>query len=167
MNIFIPKMYKKDIFDIDYNKLKENNYKLIIFDLDNTIGKIKQKECDLKTSNLLTKLSKDFIVIVASNSLKKRVDTFLKDISIDRFSFSLKPSSRVLKKIKKKYNVEYKDIVIIGDQLLTDILLGNRFNLYTILVDKLDRYDLKKTKVNRFFENIIKKKNKFKEGEYY
>ena len=42
MNLFIPKMYVKDIFSINYNKLKNNGYKIIIFDLDNTIGNIKE-----------------------------------------------------------------------------------------------------------------------------
>ena len=74
---FIPKMYVKDIFSIDYNKLKDLGYKLIIFDLDNTIGSIKETKCRKETSLFLNSLMKDFKVIVASNSGKGRVSNFL------------------------------------------------------------------------------------------
>ena len=58
-------------------------------------------------------------------------------------------------------------MVIIGDQLLTDILVGNRKGLLTILVDQIDSYDLRKTRINRKIEKIIKKKYNMKKGEYY
>ena len=58
-------------------------------------------------------------------------------------------------------------MVIVGDQLLTDILVGNRKNLLTILVDKKGRKDFKITKFNRYFEDKIRKKYKIKKGEYY
>jgi len=59
MKIFIPRMYQKDIFRINYQKLKEKGYKLIIFNLDNTIGTIDTEECDLKTTTI--KLPQEFI----------------------------------------------------------------------------------------------------------
>ena len=37
MNKYIPDMYYKSIFDIDYEKLVKQNIKLLLFDLDNTI----------------------------------------------------------------------------------------------------------------------------------
>lgn len=167
MSLFIPKQYQKDIFNIDYDYLKKNNYKIIIFDLDNTIGKVKDKVCDIKTSNFINELNKKFIVIIASNSRKKRVYSFCKELECEKLYFSLKPSLKVLRKIKHKYNINYENMVIVGDQLLTDILLGNRKGLMTILVDKKGEYDLKKTKINRVIEGFIKKKYNLKEGDYY
>ena len=167
MSIFIPKIYQKDIFSIDYKLLKEKDINLIIFDLDNTIGKIKDKVCDEVTSKFINNLNKEFIVIIASNSLKKRVLLFSNSIECEKYYFSLKPLSFVLRKLKKKYNIDYKNMAIVGDQMLTDIFLGNRLGLLTILVDQIDKYDLAKTKINRKIEKIIKKKHKFKNGEYY
>ena len=40
MNKYLPDIYKKSIFDINYKKLKEESIKCLIFDLDNTIAKI-------------------------------------------------------------------------------------------------------------------------------
>ena len=155
MKIFIPKMYVKDIFSINYDKLKEEGYKLIIFDLDNTIGDIKETICTKKTVNFLNNLNKEFIIIVGSNSSKKRVLRFCQNLECDKYYFSLKPTSKLLLKIKKKYNINYDKMVIVGDQLLT------------ILVDQINEKDFKITKINRIIENMIKKKYNIKKGEYY
>ena len=167
MSLFIPKIYVKDIFSIDYKKLIYDGYKIIIYDLDNTIGNIKDKVCDDNTVTFLNKLNKEIKVIIASNSGKKRVLNFCQDLECDKYYFCLKPLSIVLSKIKKKYNINYNEMVIVGDQLLTDIFLGNRKKLLTILVDKKADADLNITKINRKVENIIKKKYKLKKGEYY
>ena len=167
MKIFIPKMYQKDIFSINYEKLNSLGYKLIIFDLDNTIGSIKEEKCNRKTTDFINDLINDFKVVVASNSYKERVKNFCKDLKCDYFYLSLKPTLRSIRKIKKKYRVSYKEMVIIGDQIMTDIFVGNRKGLLTILVDPIKNIDFKITKFNRKLESIINKKNKVVRGNYY
>jgi len=167
MDLFIPKMYLKDIFSIDYKKLINLGYKLIIFDLDNTIGRIDEEICSKETTDFLNALNKKIKIVVASNSLKSRVSKFCQNLSCDYFYLSLKPTTKVIKKISKKYQVDYKDMVIVGDQVVTDILAGNRLNLMTILVDKIGENDLKITGFNRKLEGYLNKKNNIKKGRYY
>ena len=38
MALYKPTMYKKNIFDIDYEQLKKKGIKCLVFDLDNTLG---------------------------------------------------------------------------------------------------------------------------------
>ena len=73
MKIFIPKMYQKNIFTINYNKLKQAGIKLLIFDLDNTLGSIDETVINEDTKNFLTNLATNFQIVIASNSKKKRV----------------------------------------------------------------------------------------------
>ena len=60
---------------------------------------------------------------------------------------------------------------MIGDQLVTDIFVGNRMTGYTILVDPMGKRDLKITTLNRFIERKIfrhfEKTKQMKKGEYY
>ena len=167
MKIFIPKMYKKDIFSIDYSKLKELGYELLIFDLDNTIGSVKDKVCKEETANFLNNLTKDFKIVIASNSIRRRVEIFSKNINCEVFSLSLKPTLKSIRKIHKKYDIDYSKMVMIGDQILTDILVGNRKKIFTILVDPLDKVDFKITGFNRKLESIINAKNNLIRGNYY
>ena len=83
----------------------------------------------------------------------------------------MKPSTRGLRKIKRNYNLKKKEMCMIGDQIVTDILAGNRFKIMTILVDPLGTKDLKITGINRKLEaRIVKryeKKGIFERGKYY
>ena len=63
MPIFKPFMYKKNIYEIDYKKLKDMGVKCLIFDLDNTLGLISHKECPKETKELIKKLKKDLIIL--------------------------------------------------------------------------------------------------------
>ena len=171
MNLFRPNMYKKNIFEIDYNKLKKQGITCLIFDLDNTLGLIEHEKCPLKTKKLLKELQKDFLILISSNNTKKRIAPYLKDLGIGGVAFSLKPSTKGLRKIKKHYNLNKKEMVMIGDQIVTDILSGNRYKIMTILVDPLGEKDLRITGLNRKIEaRIIKYYNyrgMFERGKYY
>ena len=171
MNLFRPDMYKKDIFEIDYQKLKDKGIKCLIFDLDNTLGLLEHERCPAKTKKLLKGLQKDFLILISSNNTKKRIKPYLKDLGIGGVAFSLKPLTRGLRKIKRNYGLKKKEMVMIGDQIVTDILSGNKFKIMTILVDPLGKKDLKITGFNRMIENKIinryEKKEVFKRGKFY
>lgn len=170
--LFYPKMYKKSIFEIPYDKLKNKKIKVLLFDLDNTIGKIEEGTASKEVQTLIKKLSKDFkIAIVSNNSSKKRVGGFAESLNVDYFYFAKKPSTKCIRKAMKKYVVSPDNIAMIGDQIITDILAANRIKCMSILVDPLAKKDLKITYLNRFIENrIIKHYNRkdiFARGEYY
>ena len=171
MNLFRPDMYKKDIFEIDYQELKDKGIKCLIFDLDKTLGLLEHERCPAKTKKLLKGLQKDFLILISSNNTKKRIKPYLKDLGIGGVAFSLKPLTRGLRKIKRNYGLKKKEMVMIGDQIVTDILSGNKFKIMTILVDPLGKKDLKITGLNRAIETkIIKYYNKrglFERGKYY
>ena len=166
-----PKMYKKNIFDINYSKLKELGIKCLIFDLDNTIALIDQDLITEETKKMLLDLKKDFRIIIISNNKEKRVKKYGDILECDYVYYAKKPFSSGFRRIKKKYNLEKKEMAIIGDQLITDILGGNKFGIYPILVDPMAKKDLKITYFNRFLERKIlkryKRKGIMKKGEYY
>ena len=171
MNKFKPTMYRKNIFEIDYKKLKELGITCLVFDLDNTLGLISEKECPRKTKKLIKELQEDFLVLISSNNTGERLKPYLEDLGVGGVAWSMQPSTRGLRKIKKDYKLKKKEMVMIGDQMVTDIFAGNRFRIMTILVDPLGEKDLKITGLNRKIESaIIKhyvKRNVFERGRYY
>lgn len=167
MSIYIPKMYYKDIYCVNYDRLKEKKIKYLIFDLDNTLGLINDKVCNLKTKNLLNELKKEFKIIIASNNNFERVKTFIDNLDVDIIAFALKPSSKIYRYVKKNYTKNMNEVAIIGDQIVTDIIAGNRFKILSILVDPKGEKDLKITGLNRLIEKYLMKKIKFQRGEYY
>ncbi len=168
---YIPDMYRKTITDIDYGRLKELGIKCLIFDLDNTIALIDEKKISTSTKKLLDSLKKEFTIVVMSNNFEKRIKEFCNPIGAPYISFAMKPFINGFKKVQKRFSFKKDEMCIIGDQLMTDILGGNRFGIYTVLVDPLAKKDLKITSLNRRMEaQKIKKLTKMKlleRGNYY
>ena len=155
MSKFKPRSYYKSIFDVNYNLLKKHNIKVIIFDLDNTIITIDEDYPSDKVKELFKKISKDFKVFIASNNKKERVRRIGKYMDVHAFYSVVKPTKKIKKLLLKKYDVKMNEIAIIGDQVITDIFMGNRLHMYTILVDPLGEKDLKITYFNRWLEGKI------------
>lgn len=171
MSYFKPDVYQKNIFDINYDKLYKKGIHYLIFDLDNTLALLEEKECPPRVKELITNLKKKFKVIMISNNVSSRIKPYKEELEIDTVSLALKPLTRGLRKIKKLYKCEKKEMIMIGDQVVTDILSGKLFGISTCLVEPLSDKDLKITGFNRKVEDIIlnkyEKKKIFERGKYY
>lgn len=167
MRIFKPRMYYKSIFDINYDILKKKNVKVLIFDSDNTIITYDEKVPNEKVVELFKRLSNNFKVFIASNNKKERVRIIGNHLNVHAFYSVVKPTKKIRKLLLRKFSVKMEEVAVIGDQIVTDIFMGNRLHMYTILVDPLSDKDLKITYFNRWLERGIMKRIKLKRGEYY
>lgn len=168
---FLPDIYSESIFTIDYKKLKENNIKCLLFDVDNTITPAKEEKMCKETKKLFDKLKKDFKVILFSNNFPKRIQKFGDFYDVDIECLCVKPFSYKYKKILRKYKYNKNEIAAIGDQLLTDIQGGNKVGITTILIEPVSHIDETETWLNRRIETVIFKKFENKKllikGRYY
>ena len=172
MYIFLPDIYQKSIYSIDYESLKNAGVKIILFDLDNTIIPISETEPTKRLKDLICDIKLIGIKpIIMSNSGKKRVSPFKEGLIVDAACSSRKPFKSKYKKILNIYNVKPEEVAAVGDQLITDVFGANRMGLVSILVNPISTNDFKKTKINRFFENLIIKhfssRGVFERGKYY
>jgi HAD superfamily phosphatase (TIGR01668 family) len=167
INYLSPKYYFDKISDIDFNKLKQKNIDTILLDLDNTLVPWYNSYIDPEIYNWLNNIKmNNFKVCIISNGLSIRVKRISKELGFPFISNAIKPSTRSVIKALKMLNSKPENTVIIGDQIFTDILAGNRLGLTTILVKPLAKVELITTKFIRIIEKkIIKyliKKNKIK-----
>ena len=172
MDNFIPDMYQKSIYHINYEKLKEDGIKCLLFDLDNTCVPFKDKEPNKKLVDLFERLKDmDFKVIIFSNATKKRITPFKNGLNVDCSAKSKKPNTNKLMKVIKMFGYDLSEVVLIGDQLFTDILCGNRAGIKTVLVNPMSKDDLIFTKFFRYFERKkfkkFAKKGILVKGKYY
>lgn len=171
MDIFIPDLYQKSIYDINYKKLKNSGIKCLLFDLDNTLVPYTTKEPSKKIKDLFQELSSDFKVIIMSNSGKNRLRPFKEKLNVDVAYNSRKPLKKKYKKIFEIYNFKPEEIAAIGDQLMTDVFGGNRVGITTVFINRIGPVEPITTRFNRIWERkLIKKFNKkgvLIPGEYY
>ena len=172
MEKYIPDVYQKSIYAIDYSKLKENGIKCLLFDLDNTLAPYSIKNADEKLVELFSHLKEmGFQVIIFSNRFKKRVKPFKEELEVDCCANARKPHPKHFTRILKEYRLAENEVAIIGDQIMTDIVGGNKVGITTILVNPISLREPFWTKPNRFLEKRVMKKlnnhDLFFKGRYY
>lgn len=172
MEEYLPDIYQKSIYTIDYSKLLNRGIKCILFDLDNTIVPPDSNEHSQKAKDLFTSLKqKGFKIIIYTNSPKIRLKGFKAFFGVDGVSNACKPFTGKLRKLLKDYGYAENEVAIIGDQIMTDIKVGNKVGITTILINPICNRDFIITKFQRLLERRKIKKLRdhdlFWQGRYY
>lgn len=172
MDKYVPDIYQESIFTINYDQLLERGIKCLLFDLDNTLVKVKEKVPSDKVKDLFDKLkAKGFKIVIFSNSPRKRVRLFKNALEVDCCPFACKPFSRKFLSVIKIYDLKFSEVAIIGDSIMDDIYGGNKVGITTILINQLAPKEFLIASLKRKREkNILKKlrdQNLFTKGRYY
>ncbi len=151
-----PDIYVTDILKITPLFLEKIGIKGIICDLDNTIIGWDQDDLNEEIIKWFDILKQgDFQICLLSNGLHKRVNTIAEALGVDAIPAALKPRRKSFLKAMDKLQMVKEDIVVIGDQLFTDIWGGKRIGLRTILVRPLREKELYWTRFIRQIEKRV------------
>ncbi|MDQ0231561.1 YqeG family HAD IIIA-type phosphatase [Metabacillus malikii] len=153
---FLPGEYVKSIYHISPRQLSDRGIKGIITDLDNTLVEWDREEATPQLIEWFKEVKDSGIQItIVSNNNEKRVKDFSDPLQIPFIHKARKPLMNAFKKALKTMNLQKSEVVVIGDQLLTDVLGGNRTGLHTILVVPVAQTDGFFTRINRRIERRI------------
>lgn len=152
----MPNEYVKSIFKIRPEELRSKGIRGIITDLDNTLVPWNIEEPTENIRVWMDEMKNNGIqVTIISNNNSMRVKTFSDPLEIPYIASARKPLRRAFGQATKQMNLKKEEVVVIGDQLLTDILGGNRAGYHTILVVPIVKSDAAITKFNRKIERRI------------
>ncbi|PTM59555.1 YqeG family HAD IIIA-type phosphatase [Desmospora activa] len=152
----IPDEFVESIYEIDYNALQRNGIKTIIVDLDNTLVESDRLDATPELISWLDQLrGMGFKVMIVSNNTRTRVSRFATPLRVPWIHSARKPLSLAFKQALNRLETSPQETVMVGDQLFTDILGGNRLGLHTILVAPVSKVEGVFTKVNRLMERVV------------
>ncbi|MFD0871472.1 YqeG family HAD IIIA-type phosphatase [Paenibacillus residui] len=158
LNKLIPRRQVNSIYDLALDELWNEGIRGIITDLDNTLVGAR---VPLATPELVKWLdylqSLGFKVVIVSNNNETRVSTFAKPLNVPYIHNACKPSVQSFSKAMEWMGLKPEQIAVLGDQMLTDVLGGNRMGLYTILVQPISLVDEGFfTRINRRLEKAAR-----------
>ena len=165
MKKLYPNIYLKKVEDITIQTLIKNKIKLLILDVDNTLIDY-YKNLSEEVINWAKEMKGQGIklYILSNTNNEEKVKTVAKKLDIQYKHFAMKPLKRGFKYVQKETNINSENIAVVGDQIFTDVLGGNRSKMFTILVEPIDsKKDYWYTAWKRPIENKIKNKYKTKE----
>ena len=156
-----PRAYFERVQDITIEFLKENKIEALILDVDNTLIDY-YKNLSNDVINWANNLKNQGIklYILSNTNKKEKVENVAKKLNIPFKFFARKPSRKGFTSIQKELNINSNNIGTVGDQIFTDVIGGNRSNMFTILVDPVTPKDYWYTAWKRPLENIIRKRVK-------
>lgn len=138
---YVPDVYQKSIFNIDYDQLKKAGVNVISFDIDDTIVPIEQGKPSKNAVTLFEKLKQmGFELYLVSNANYERVKLFSKRLEVEGVPRAKKPYTKSLKMIQKLYSEKFGIILLptemahVGNSMAKDVATGNSFGIITCLV---------------------------------
>lgn len=155
---FIPFAHSASIYEIDPDFYKRNNVKTLFMDLDNTLDSYRAREPQQRTIDYVNKVKEAGITpIIISNNKAKRVSGYANMLGVEFLSSARKPFSKRIKKELAKRGLATEDVMLVGDQMMTDVLAAKGAKIRVVLTEKIVKEDQWTTHINRIFDRPIRK----------
>ena len=127
------------IYAISQSELQKKGIHSLLIDVDGTLVNRKSNMIPKAVKNWIRESKKTFtLYLISNNPSKKRIAKIAKELNLRYKYNAAKPRKKVTLNAIGEVNYEVKNIVIIGDRIFTDIIVGNRCNIQTILVKRLN-----------------------------
>lgn len=154
--LLYPNLEVEHLFDIPLTLLQEKNIQGFIFDLDNTIIAWDSNEMQAEITKWLKALMQQgFKIYIVSNSMTGRVKNIAEKLALPYTARAVKPMNYGFRQALKELNLDSAHVAVVGDQVFTDVLGGNRIGAFTILVKPLGKKEFFTTQITRAFERLI------------
>ncbi len=162
--ILYPDAYFDKVEQITVKFLRKNKIKALILDVDNTLIDYNRK---MKESIIrwVEEMKEEGIklFILSNTNHKEKVQEVAEKLGIPYHNLAKKPFKTGFLRIQKLWKENPENIGVVGDQIFTDIIGGNRCQMFTILVEPIDTKDFWYTAWKRPLENKIKHRYKKKQ----
>ena len=156
MNKLYPHLYVAALADIPLEALKYRGIKALIFDLDNTITEWNSNVVESQVGEWFKTIkTAGFKACILSNNKKQRCLAVADHLKIPFIYKANKPRRGAFYRAMELMAVRPEETAVIGDQIFTDVLGGNRAGLYTILVTPLTKKEFMGTKISRAMEKMV------------
>jgi HAD superfamily phosphatase (TIGR01668 family) len=133
-----PDLYVDSLLEIKPEMLVEKGIKALILDLDNTLVARGRKKAEPEVVKWLKDFrQRGFKLCIVSNSTWGRSGRIARMLGLPSVFRAVKPRRQPFRKALLILGTRPQETAVVGDQLFTDVLGGNRLGLYTIMVPSL------------------------------
>ncbi len=152
---FYPGEYVDSTYGIDFDKLYEEGYRGIIFDIDNTLVP-HGAPADVRAKKLFAHLKElGFSCCLLSNNKEPRVKMFNDEVEVSYIFKAGKPKRSGYEDAMRLMGTTRENTLFVGDQIFTDVYGANRSGIRTILVKPIHPKEEIQIVLKRYLEKII------------
>lgn len=152
---FYPDEYLDSAYEIEYDRLYEEGYRGIIFDVDNTLvphgapadGRARQLFAHLKELG--------YQCCLLSNNKEPRVKTFNDAVQVKYIFKAGKPKAFGYCRAMELMGTDRENTLFVGDQIFTDVYGANRAGIKTFLTKPIHPKEEIQIVLKRYLERIV------------
>lgn len=154
---FVPAHAADSLQSIDLDRLWSGGKRLILLDVDHTLVKWKAMDFAQPVLEWIGRAkTMGFGLCIISNTRRvHRLQQLSQTLGVETVRGRFKPSRAMFRLALIKFKRKPEEAVMIGDQLMTDILGANRAGIDAIWVRKMEGKEFAGTRINRFMERIL------------
>lgn len=157
MHPFLPAHAAESLVAVDLQDLWTRGKRLILLDVDHTIVRWKSEDIEEPVLQWIERAkSLGFEICILSNTRHpERLERISKRLGIVTVRGRFKPSRAMFRLACLKFKRSPQEAIMIGDQLMTDVLGANRSGIDAIWVRRMDSREFAGTKINRAIERML------------
>ncbi|MHB1418961.1 MAG: YqeG family HAD IIIA-type phosphatase [Bacillota bacterium] len=156
LSLLMPDLYVKSLLDIPMEMFAEKGIRGLIIDLDNTIMEWNRDQLRQEVVNWFGSLEGyQLKSCLVSNNSKDRVSRIAGTLNIPSLPKAGKPRRRAFNQAMQVLGTKVQETAVIGDQVFTDVLGGNRLGLLTVLVVPVSKHEFIGTRLVRQVERLV------------
>ena len=157
-----PEKVYKDLARIPWDELSSSGIKTALLDFDNTLGRDHATEPEEFSYNCVKMIEEKGIkCCLVSNAKSGRSAKIAEMLGVPCVTYANKPGTSGVIKAMELMNSTPATSVMVGDQIFTDVIAGNRAGLRTFMVEKLYKHEIWYVMLKRPFEKLVRLVGKF------
>jgi uncharacterized protein len=156
--VFCPRRYcANGVTEVLLHELQEAGVDTVLLDLDNTLVGWQRKDVPEPVRDWIRQLQDAGmkLCLVSNTRHGNRLIALSEELGIRYVRRAWKPRKKGFLNAMKELGAEPSKTVMIGDQMFTDVLGGNRLGIYTVMVRPMARREFLGTKISRALEFVL------------
>ena len=155
--LLLPDLWVPSLSAVDFGELESRGIRGLLLDLDNTIVAWRAYDVPHAVKEWLAEAKKRGLklCITSNTRSRKRLERLASELNLQFVRGVIKPRRGGFIRAMEEIGTEPANTAVIGDQVFTDVLGGNRIGLLTILVRPIDKKEFIGTKISRLMEKAV------------
>jgi HAD superfamily phosphatase (TIGR01668 family) len=119
--------------------LQQHGIRALILDVDRTLLPRRSAQLPPAAERWLREAGRSLpIHLFSNNPSRRRIGGLAEQLGLPYTTSAAKPRRAALRRVLAELGLPPQQVALVGDRVFTDVLAGNRLDLYTVLVKPID-----------------------------
>jgi uncharacterized protein len=127
------------LVDLPLQDLLDRQIAALVLDVDRTLLPRRQAALPARMRQWLEQAHQQMpIHLLSNNPSRQRIGAVARELGVPFTTSAAKPRRQALRLVLKDLGLPAHRVALIGDRVFTDVIVGNRLGLFTVLVKPID-----------------------------